>query len=963
MCKPLRTVLFIFLAALLALSAAQTDTARDAAPLELSPVTLDGTTLAPGDPLPVDPELRVGKLDNGLTYYIRQNTEPRNRAELALVVNAGSVLEDEDQRGLAHLLEHMLFNGTENFAGPEIVNYLESIGMTFGADVNAYTSFDETVYTLTVPLDDEETVRTAFAILSDWAARATLDPAEIDAERPVVIEEERLRDQNVNGRLLEQILPVQFGDSRYAERLPIGSMDVIRNAPPETLRRFYETWYRPDLMALIAVGDFAPAVFEGYIEDAFAGLQNPADPEPRVTYDVPPHEDTRYLITSDPEFPYTFVELDLARASESTQTVQDYGQDLASSLFTTLLNQRLDERSRAADAPFLGASVGTSGLTRDTENVTLGVQTDDGAALDGLAALVEEVERARRFGFTETELARAKDDLLSFLEQRFQQQDDIDSSALVSFLTSTFLENSVYTTNETDYKLAEELLPQITLDDVNALAETLLREDNRVVLVIAPEKAGLELPTQAEVAGVIAEAQTRELSAYEDTVTDADLVETPPAPAAVTDETYLGNVDATVLTLENGVRVVVKTTDFTRGEVLMSGVSYGGSSLVGDADVPEASIITSVVGDSGVGSFSKNELNRLLTGKNVSLSVSIGELTEGFSGSAEKSDLTTLFELVYLYATQPREDTVAFARTQDQLRAALRNRDTQPQAVFRDAVAEALYGDAPRRQPLTLDEVDTLDYARAFDIYQERFADMGDFVFTFVGDVTVDEVRDLAQRYLGNLPSAQGEETYADVAPDLPDGVVAKAVYKGKEQQSIVHVRFFGPMNPSRQERLKLLLLENALSIVVREELRETLGGTYSPNVFSNVSKRPKATYAVGVEFSADPARVDELVQATFKTLTAFRVNGPDADTFAKAQEQAKRNYETNFEQNGFWRYVLEYYLALNPDEDVSSLLDYENEIDALTPQDLRDAAQTYLHTDRYAGVVLYPESYALVQP
>ncbi len=960
--KSLRTVLFTFLAALLALSAAQTDTARDAAQLELSPVTLDGTTLAPGDPLPVDPELRVGKLDNGLTYYIRRNTEPRNRAELALVVNAGSVLEGEDQRGLAHLLEHMLFNGTENFEGAEIVNYLESIGMTFGADVNAYTSFDETVYTLTVPLDDEDTVQTAFAILSDWAARATLDPAEIDAERPVIVEEERLRDQNVNGRLLEQILPVQFGDSRYAERLPIGSMDVIRNAPPEALRRFYETWYRPDLMALVAVGDFDPAVFEQYIKDAFAGLENPTDPEPRVTYDVPPHEDTRYLITSDPEFPYTFVELDLARASESTQTVGDYAEDLASSLFTTLLNQRLDERSRAADAPFLGASVGTSGLTRDTENVTLGVQTDDGAALDGLEALVEEVERARRFGFTETELARAKDDLLSFLEQRFQQQDDIDSSQFVRFLTSTFLENSVFTTNRTDYELAEALLPQITLDDVNALSESLLREDNRVVLLIAPEKAGLELPTQAEVAGVIAEAQAKDLAAYEDTVTDADLVATPPEPAAVTDETYLENVDATVLTLENGVRVVVKTTDFTRGEVLMSGVSYGGSSLVGDADVPEASVITSVVGDSGVGAFSKNELNRLLTGKNVSLSVNIGELTESFSGSAEKSDLTTLFELVYLYATQPREDTVAFARTQDQLRAALRNRDTQPQAVFRDAITEALYGDAPRRQPLTLDEVDSLEYATAFNIYQERFADMGDFVFTFVGDVTVDEIRDLAQRYLGNLPSSQGE-TYADVAPALPESTVAKVVYKGQEEQSVVHIRFFGDMNPSRQERLKLLLLENALSIVVREELRETLGGTYSPNVFSSVSKRPKATYGVGVEFSADPARVDELVRATFQTLTEFRVNGPDADTFAKAQEQAKRNYETNFEQNGFWRYVLEYYLALNPDEDVSNLLDYESEIDALTPQDLRDAAQTYLHTDRYAGVVLYPESYALVQP
>lgn len=952
-------ILVTLLAALLTFAAAQTD----APPLELESVTIDDRVLAPSDPLPVDPALRVDKLDNGLTYYIRQNTEPRNRAELALVVNAGSILEDEDQLGLAHLLEHMLFNGTENFEGAEIISYLESIGMRFGPDVNAYTSFDETVYTLTVPLDDPETVQTAFAILSDWAARATLNPAEIDAERPVIIEEERLRDQNVNGRLREQILPVQFGDSRYSERLPIGSMDVIRNAPPEAVERFYKTWYRPDLMAVIAVGDFDPATFEGYIKDAFSGLENPEEPVERVTYDVPEHEDTRYLITSDPEFPYTFVEVDLARPSEATQTVEDYAQDLASNLFTTLLNRRLDERSRAADAPFLGASVGTSGLTRNTENVTLVVQTDDGAALAGLEALLEEVERARRFGFTETELARAKDDLLSFLEQRFEQQDDINSSEFVSFLTSTFLENTVFTTNRTDYKLAEALLPQISLDNVNALAETLLREGNRVVLVIAPEKPGLELPTQAEVAGVIAEAQAKDLSAYEDTVTDADLVETPPEPASITEEIYLEDVDATVLTLTNGVRVIVKKTDFTKGEVLMAGVSYGGSSLVPDMDFREASLITSVVGDSGVGMFSKNELNRLLSGQNVGLSVTIGELTEGFSGSADVGDLPTLFQLVYLYATQPREDAVAFTRTQDQLRAALRNRDTQPQAVFRDAITETLYGDALRRKPLTLEEVDSLDYSRAFEIYQERFDDMGDFVFTFVGDVAVDEIRDLAQRYLGNLPSSQSGETYADVAPELPTGTVAKVVYKGQEEQSVVHIRFFGNMNSSREERLKLLLLENALSILVREELRESLGGTYSPNVFSSVNKRPDPTYALGVEFSADPARVDELVRATFNVFTEFRVNGPDAATLAKAKEQAKRGYETSFEQNSFWRYVLEYYFALNPDEDVSALLDYQSEIDALRPQDLRDAAQTFLRTDRYAGVVLYPESYGLIQP
>lgn len=935
--------------------------AQDGARLELESVTFNGAELAPSDALPVDPALRTGVLENGLTYFVRRNTEPRNRAELGLVINAGSLQEDEDQRGLAHFLEHMLFNGTENFEGQELINYLERVGMEFGPDVNAYTSFGETVYTLTIPLDDEEIVQTAFEILVDWAANATLDADEIEAERGVIVEEERLRDQNVNGRLREQILPVLFGDSRYAERLPIGDMETVRNAPREAFTRFYETWYRPELMALIAVGDFDPAVFEGYMREAFSPLTNPEMPAPLESYEVPEHEDTRYAILSDPEFSVTYAEIELKRPANVTQTVADYGEDLAASLFGGLINTRLSERAREADTPFLQASVGGGSLTRDVDTITLGVVTDDGAALPGLRALLEEVERARRFGFTETELARAKTNLLSRLERNFNEREDISSAAYLSFLTSSFLEGSVLTTNEADYRLAEGLLPQISLADVNDFTQDLLATDNRVVFVIAPEKAGLELPSETEVAAVIDNAQNAELDPYEDTLTETDLIETPPEPVAVTDETYLEALDATVLTLGNGVRVVVKTTDFTASEVLMSGVSYGGSSLVSDEDYPEASLISGVVSDSGVGPFSRNELSRLLSGQNVSLGVSIGDLTEGFSGYAERDDLETLFQLVYLYATAPREDAVAFSRTQDALRAGLRNRDSQPQVAFRDALNSALYGDAPRYQTLTLEEVDALDYTRALTIYRERFANMGDFVFTFVGDVSLDEVRELAQHYLGNLPAGGGSETFANVEPALPTQTVAEVVYKGQEEQSLVQLRFFGELNPTRDERLKLLLLDNILSIRMTQELREALGGVYSPSVFSGVSKYPEPTYRLGVQFSADPNRVDELVRASFEVVQDVRVNGPDADTFAKAQEQVRRNYEETFEQNRFWLTILEYYLALNLDESPDELLAYESEIAALSIADLREAAQTYLHTDRYAGVVLYPARYQLL--
>ena len=351
---------YFLLAALFAASFALAQTS-DESTLELSDVTFEGSVLSPSDTLPVDPAVRTGTLDNGLSYYVRRNTEPHNRAELALVINAGSVLEDDDQRGIAHFLEHMLFNGTENFEGQDLISFLESVGMEFGPDVNAYTSFDETVYTLTIPLDDPDTVQTALQVLVDWAGGATLAEDEIDAERGVILEEERLRDQNVNGRLLEQLTPLRYGDSRYSVRRPIGDVETIQNAPREAFTRFYDTWYRPDLMAVIAVGDFDPEVFEESITTAFAPLENPADAPERPTFEVPDHDGTRYLITEDPEFPYTLVQIEVKEPSEALTTVQDYGDYLASNLFSVLLNRRLEERSREADTPFLNASVSASG--------------------------------------------------------------------------------------------------------------------------------------------------------------------------------------------------------------------------------------------------------------------------------------------------------------------------------------------------------------------------------------------------------------------------------------------------------------------------------------------------------------------------------------------------------------------------------------------------------------------------
>lgn len=922
-------------------------------------ISIEGQNFSLEDTLPLDPEVLTGQLDNGLTYYVRKNTEPLNRADFALVIKAGSILEDEDQLGLAHFLEHMLFNGTESFEGQEIINFLERVGMEFGPDVNAYTSFDETVYTLEIPLDDPTVLDTSLQILYEWAGKATLSEDEINKEREVIVEEWRLRDQTMNGRLTKAIIPILLGETRYAERIPIGDIDTVRTAPREAFTRFYENWYRPDLMAVVAVGDFDPAEMEARIIETFAALENPDNAPERTRFDVPLPGNSIYYTFEDPEFPVTAAQIYYKSPSSTLATVKDFQNNIIGSLFSSMLNTRLEEKAREANAPYLQASASSGPFYGGVDDLTLTVITQEGQLETGVTALLAEIKRIQEFGFTDSELERAKTLLLTSFEENYKVRDDLNSSFWRDALVDEFLNGNRVTSNGADLDIANYFLPEISLAEVNELASIFSKDQDRIVTALVPQKEGLTAPTEADLQAWVAQGFQQEVEAYQDELAGAELMTNIPAPVTIRSETYVEGLDTTIINLENGIRVIMKPTDFTAEEVLISGSSFGGTSLLSDEDYPEAGTIASIISDSGVAEFSLNQLERILAGKNVSVGVSIGNISEGLSGSAEQEDLETLFQLIYLYATQPRKDEAAFKRNQDSLIASLENRATQPNAVFQDAITQSIYGNSIRFNSLSLDQVNSLDYDRAFEIYQERFADMDDFTFTVVGDFDIETVKNLARIYLGNLPSRPGSETWRNYYPDLPQGIQEVNVYKGLEEQTVLRLQWDGPFyNPVREERFKLFLLQGVLDIKMREKIREELAGSYSPTVFQRYEQKPSRRYTLGVQYTTDPNRVLELIPPTLEVMFDVRDNGPDEDTLFKAKEQVKRGLEEALQTNSYWQYVLGFFYVLNPNEDPLTIVNYADLVDAISAQEIQEMAQRFIVPDRYTQVILYPESY-----
>ncbi len=903
--------------------------------------------------LPFDPQIATGKLPNGLRYYIRTNKLPANRAELRLVVNAGSVLEDNDQQGLAHFTEHMAFNGTTHFAKNELVRYMESIGMKMGPSVNAYTSFDETVYMLQVPTDKPDLMEKAFLILEDWAHNFSFDPQEIDKERGVIVEEWRLG-RGAGARMQDKQFPILMKGSRYAERLPIGKKEIIETFKYDTIRRFYRDWYRPDLMAVVAVGDFDQAGIEKLITQHFGPLQNPKNERPRPLFEVPDQPGTLYALASDKEATNTQVSLYTKLPVRDQTTVRSYREKMVERLYFAMLNARLSDLTQKADPPFVMAATARGRFVKSKEAFMLNALVRENGAERGLDALLTEAERAARFGFTATELERTKRQVLRNYERLFAEKDKHESATLAAEYIRNFTQGEDVPGIAFEYELHQRFLPEITVDEVNNVAKGWSGDRNRVVLMSSPQKEGVVLPDEAKLGAVIAGIAGKKLDAYVDTVANATLLDAPPKAGTIVKSGAREAYGITEWELSNGVKVVLKPTDYKADEIVFRAASFGGNSLANDADFNAIRMADAVVSQGGVGKFSAIELRKVLAGKAASVSASIGEIEEGLSGTASPKDLETLFQLIYLRFTQPRADADAVAAFKTQGKAVLANQEANPLFAFQQAVQTTLTQDHPRGRMITAAQVDLLDLDKSIALYKDRFADASDFTFIFVGTFDLKAIRPLVEQYLGALPSIHRKEIWKDTGMRYPKGVVNKTVNKGIEPKSQAAIVFTGPFEYDPAHRIVMRALANIVQSRLRDLVREDLGGTYSIGARAAYAKAPVQTYSFNIGWGCNPDRVDELVKAVMRDIDDVRKNGPTEKQVTDTITQLQREFETNIKQNGYVAGQLYYNYLYS--EDVKTFFEMPEAYKALTPAVIRDAARQYLNPENYVQVTLFPE-------
>ncbi len=921
-----------------------------AACLALSPNSFGQDTLK--SPLPLDPLVKTGTLENGLRYFIRENTEPAARLEMRLVVNAGSVLEDDDQRGLAHFVEHMLFNGTRHFPRQTLVEFFEHIGMRFGPDVNAYTSFDETVYMIQVPTDSLPAVHRAFEVIKDWAMHATMDHEEVDLERGVLVEEWR-RGRGAAGRTRDQILPLLLRGSRYADRLPIGDTLTLKRSPYAAIQRFYDTWYRPDLMAVVLVGDLPAAHLEQLVLEHLAGLKAPPDPRPRLQHALSSKTQMQYQVIQDHETTVTSFTVYYRQLPKRTVTSEDIRTQLLGQLAIGMLNRRLAAIARdGTRSPFLWVRLTRNALVRHHSAFALAGQVHEDSLHVGLESALRELARATRHGFATEELSRQKRVILAGRERAYSERHHTPSAALARQLVHHFLTGTAAPGIDFEHELVQTLLPSITARDVDAFLRDALNRDDQVYVVTMPDKPGLAPVTAQELKAAAARVQAETLAPFQDHAVEGPFMASIPAPGGVVSTREEPDLGITEVTLGNGVRVLMKPTDFKADEVLFTAYSNGGTSLYSDEDYFDATLADLIVQRSGAGDFDQNSLRQKLAGKVVAVNSYVTELTEGFSGRASRVDLETLFQLVHLYATRPRADEAALRSFQNHQRAQLINRQANPASAFSDSLYVAFYGNHARRRLLTIDDIDSLSTEKSLAFFRERFADFGDFTFIFVGSFQVDQLVALARTYLGTLPSQGRQESWRDVEPELPEGAVTKVAYKGQEPKSRVGIVFHGPFAYSRVQDHRLQSLQMVLNMRIREELREARGGIYSASVQAGAVRLPRPQYTFSIYFGCAPERVDELTRAVFDEIEKIKSDAPLADYVARVKEQQRQAHRVRLETNSFWLAALQQ--AYRHDESLLPVLHYEDLISTLGPDDIREAARSWL-VDRYIQVKLMP--------
>lgn len=927
---------------------------KSALVLFLFPAALFAQELKPTDAIPFDPNVKKGTLKNGLTYYIRKNSKPENKVDLRLVINAGSILENDDQQGLAHFMEHMCFNGTKRFPKNQLVDYLQSIGIKFGQHLNAYTSFDETVYFLPLPSDNPEKLEKGFQIIEDWAFNANLTPEEIDKERGVVLEEYRLG-LGADKRMEDRYIPKMMYQSKYADRLPIGKKEILQNFTYEKLTNFYKDWYRPNLMSVIVIGDIDVAQMEQKIKDHFENYKNPANEKPRKVFDVPNHKETLVAIESDKEAAQTQIQLLYKdyEVQKKIRTIKDLQDKLAEGVFSTMLNNRLKELANSPTPPFtFGYTYHGGTFARNKEAFQSFAMIDEKKQIEALKVLVAENERVKKFGFTTGEFERAKSEIISRIENQYKDRDKTNSEDLIWECQSNFLEESPMPGIEWEYQNIEKILSSIKLEQVNGLIKDFIKNDNRVVVITSPEKEGLKKVTEKEVLEALV-VNTKDLKPYEDKAVASSLLRKPIKEGAIVKKETNDKIGTTTLTLSNGAKVTYKKTDFKNDEILLEAISFGGTNMYSNEEIKKTQFANNGLTEAGFSGLTQNDIDKFMAGKIASVTPYISNVTEGFRGNTTPKDLEYAFQMLHAYFTDLNFDKAAFEGYKQKQSNFMGNMISQPGFYFQQEFYGYLNKENPRWNGIvpTEEKWAATDYELAYKKFKERFANAADFEFFFVGNVDDAAMESFAKKYIASLPSNNTKETAKDLGYRFLKGDLKKVINKGKDPKSNVTIMYYGDAVYSSNDAVAMTALGEVLTIKLVEELRENESGVYGVSARGSMSKIPYESYGFNISFPCGPENAEKLTASALAELDKIVKNGPEEKDVNKYKEAEALEYKKKIKENRYWltNFTRSFMNGSNPEE----ILTASEKVKAVTAKEIQEVAKKYLTKDKAIGVLM----------
>ncbi|MDR1793576.1 MAG: insulinase family protein [Bacteroidales bacterium] len=914
-------------------------------------------------PINNDPNVKIGKLENGMTYYIRANKKPEKKVEFRLAVNAGSMQENDDQQGLAHFTEHMGFNGIKGYPGNAVVSELQKIGVSFGADLNAYTSFDQTVYMIQLPSDDPKYLNLGFDILYGWAAGMLMDDKEIDKERGVIIEEWRMR-LGANDRMQRKYYPVLMNNSRYAERMPIGKVELLKTFKPQVLKDFYKDWYRPDLQAIIIVGDIDVNATEAKIKEMMSGIQMPANPRKKEIYPIPMRTEPAVVICTDKEAPATVLFSYKLFPNFKIEKVGDYKTEFTHQLYNTMFDARFSEISQNPDCPFIGASEGYGDFIGVLDAYGFQIVCKENRTEDALKRVIQEEHRVKKYGFLESELKRAKEVLMERYKRAEKEVDKTESATFTWQYISHYLEGDPIPGAKRLAKFAEKFVAEITLEEVNALAEVWLKENNAVVVLQIPEKEGIKVPTEDGLLKIMTDPQLANVEPYVDDYKETDFVDPDKITAGkIVSERNLDEIGAKELMLSNGVKVILKKTEFKNDEIVMSARSKGGYSLYPPEDIVSAQFANEFVDNGGIADMDVNSLHKKMQGKRYGLMPYIYTLGESFDGSASPDDLETYFQYLHAYFTNIRIDTSAYKVVMDQMLTQIKMIAQMPMYKMLAKLMDVSTQKNPYASNiLTMGEegIKKADFNRAVQIFRERFANPADFVFTFVGNFDETLMRQYLEKYVASLPTQRGQnEFYRDavLADMFPTTQQSETIISGTEDQSWVGIAFSHQYPYSNANNMIATQIGDAIDIELLELIREKMGGVYSPIVQADFERHPKAEWALMIAYACAPKKVEKITAAALKFLKNFQKTGPKPETLEKVKKQLINSNLTRLESNNFWKNYISGKYFEDEQAELNLINSYEARVNAVTMDDIKKFLQENFDPNHYVRVTLLPEN------